>query len=159
MHSKPSFTLIELLLVVFLIGVISSLVIYIPTTYSSKRVEIQNLRDFLYPDGVFYLFEDGSNLAVMPDKNISNIDININFPEVFIYKNGDFEKKEYNMLNDKQIVFKYSVKRGIGESFILAANSKFYIFKPFEITQKTTLQQAKDKFLNISYLYKEGEIY
>ena len=68
--SKLAFTLIELILVVILIGIVSFLVIRLPSLSSSKNVTILSLRDFLYPNGTFYLFSDGNEVAIK-DKNIS----------------------------------------------------------------------------------------
>ena len=61
MSKLKAFTLIELLIVLVLISVATFLVITFqkPTTLSTITPE--NLREFLYPTGEFYLFEDGSN--------------------------------------------------------------------------------------------------
>jgi prepilin-type N-terminal cleavage/methylation domain-containing protein len=156
MSKLKAFTLIELLIVLVLISVATFLVITFqkPTTLSTITPE--NLREFLYPSGEFYLFDDGSNLAVLKDKNITNVNINLNTPEVLIYKNGYVEKKEFEDLNDKQVVFNYKVKNGIGESFILKANDKYYVFKPFIIEKTNSLEKAKDLFLLSQYRDKDN---
>ena len=155
--SKLAFTLIELILVVILIGLISFLVIRLPSLSSSKNITILNLRDFLYPNGIFYLFSDGNEIAVK-DKNIS---LNIPFfsPVVYIYNGEFFEKKDFRYLGDKKIVFKYQVKRGIGDSFILQNGDKFYVFKPFLVREFNSFDKAKEFYLLNKYQPKLGEYY
>ena len=155
--SKLAFTLIELILVVILIGLISFLVIRLPSFSFSKEVTILTLRKFLYPNGKFYLFNDGSEIAIK-DKNIS---LNIPFysPQVYVYNGRFFEKKDFNYLGDKKIVFEYSVKRGIGDSFILQNGDKFYVFKPFLIKEFSSFDGAKDFFLLRKYQPRLGEYY
>ncbi len=158
MPKLKAFSLIELLIVIVLIGIVSVLVISF-RNLSSFVLTPSNLREFLYPNGKIYIFEDGSNLVVLKDKNITNINIKINLPEVFAYKNDNFEKKIFNDINDKRVVFRYEEKNGIGESFILKTDSGYYIFKPFEIKKVSDFEIAKDIFLLTKYKYKEGEVY
>ena len=155
--SKVAFTLIELILVVILIGFISFLVIRLPSFISSREVNILTLRDFLYPNGTFYLFNDGSEIAVK-DKNIT-LNISFSAPEIYIFNGNFFEKKEFGYLGDKKVVFKYSVKRGIGDSFILHSGDKFYVFKPFLIKSFDNFSDAKDFFLLRDYQPKMGDYY
>ena len=156
--SKLAFTLIELILVVILIGFISFLVIRLPSFVSSKEVSILTLRKFLYPNGTFYLFNDGSEIAIK-DKNIS-LNIPFETPEVYVFNGNFFEKKEFDeYLGDKKIVFKYRVKRGIGDSFILHSGDKFYVFKPFLIKSFDNFSDAKDFFLLRDYQPKLGDYY
>ena len=155
MSKLKAFTLIELLIVVVLISVVTFLVITFQKPVSFSKITIEHLREYLYPNGEFYLFDDGSNLAILKDKNITNININLNAPEVLIYKNGYFEKKEFEDLNDKQVVFSYKVQNGIGESFILKANDKYYVFKPFIIKKTNSFEKAKNLFLLNMFRDKE----
>ena len=151
MSKLKAFTLIELLIVLVLISVATFLIITFQKPTSFSTLTPKNLREYLYPNGEFYLFDDGSNLAILKDKNVTNVNINLNTPEVLIYKNGHFEKKEFENLNDKQVVFKYKVQNGIGESFILKANDKYYVFKPFFIKKTNSLEKAKTLFLLNKY--------
>ena len=155
--SKLAFTLIELILVVILIGFISFLVIRLPSFVTSKEVSILTLRKFLYPNGTFYLFSDGSEIAIK-DKNIS-LNISFETPVVYVYNGNFFEKKEFDYLGEKKIIFKYRVKRGIGDSFILQNGEKYYVFKPFLIKEFNSFDDAKDFFLLKDYQPKLGEYY
>ncbi len=155
--SKLAFTLIELILVVILIGLISFLVIRLPSFSSSKEITILTLRKFLYPNGKFYLFSDGNEIAIK-DKNIS-LNLKFETPLVYVYNGNYFQKKNFGYLDNKKIVFKYSVKRGIGDSFILQNGDKFYVFKPFLIKEFNSFDEAKDFFLLRKYQPRLGEYY
>jgi len=147
--SKLAFTLIELIIVILIIGIVSSLVIKLPSLTSST-VKIEDLREYLYPNGEFYLFNDGEE--VVKDKNVT---LNIKFfaPEVYKY-NGEFKRSDFGYLNDKKIVFKYSVKNGIGDSFILKNEDVYYVFKPFYIKKFNNFEEAKEAFLLNKYIPK-----
>ena len=155
--SKLAFTLIELILVVILIGLISFLVIRIPSFVSSKEVTILTLRNYLYPDGTFYLFNNGDEIAVK-DKN-STLHLSFETPVVYSYNGNFFEKKEFDDLGDKKVIFKYGVKNGVGDSFILQNGDKFYVFKPFEIREFNDFDGAKEFFMLRNYQPKIGDYY
>ena len=155
--SKIAFTLIELILVVILIGLISFLVIRLPSFVSSKEVTVLTLRKYLYPNGKFYLFSNGDEIAVK-DKNLT-LNLNFETPEVYVYNGNYFKQKEFNDLGNKKVIFKYIVKNGIGESFILQNGNKFYVFKPFLIKEFNSFSAAKDFFLLRNYQPKIGDYY
>ena len=149
--SKLAFTLIELIVVVVLIGIFIFLVIPREVKYV-KILSPSDFYDFLYPNGKMIVFKDGTNLVIFPDKNLTNVNINLNFSEVYVYENGMFKRKYFDNVDDKEVVFEYSVKRGIGDSFILSGNDKFFVFKPFWIYTLDSFEEAKDK-----YLLKSGD--
>jgi len=151
--SKLAFTLIELILVVILIGLISFLVIKLPSFSSANHITILNLREFLYPNGKFYLFKNGKEVAVK-DKNYT-LNLNFQLPVIYIYNGSFFEKKYF----ENDIVFEYKVKNGIGDSFILENGNEFYVFKPFLIRKFNSLNKAKEFFLLNKYQPKIGEYY
>jgi len=144
-----AFTLIELLIVIFIIGIVSFLVLKLPS-FSNPKIKIENLKTLTYPNKTFYLFDDGNNLLV-GDKNKS-INISITAPTIYIYKNNSFEKEDFKRINNKNVVFKYSENRGIGESFILVSDEGVYLFKPFSIKKVSSLDEAKKEYLLSSYL-------
>ena len=154
--SKVAFTLIELILVVILISLISFLTIRLPSFSSSKSISIKNLREVLYPNGTFYLFNDGSEMV--KDKNIT-LNLKFELPEVYVYNGNFFEKKEFGFLKNKKIIFKYSVNNGIGDSFILKNGETYYVFKPFGIKKFNSFEMAKKFFLLKAYQPKIGEYY
>jgi len=143
-----AFTLIELLIVVFIIGIVSFLVISIPS-FNNKKYSILDLKQLTYPNGTFYLFEDGSNLLVK-DKNKS-INISINLPEVLEYKDGYFVKKEFKKFKGKKVIFKYSQKSGLGDFFILKCDEGVFVFKPLYIKKFSNLQKAEDFYILKNY--------
>ncbi len=151
MSKLKSFTLIELLIVVVLIGVISFLTIKLPTFKENKIIKIEELRDYFYPNGT---------LIITPDKIISSkkIDIKITNPKVFIY-NGEFKEKIFSDYNNSKVIFKYTQKNGINESFILKCNEGIYVFKPFYIKKVSSFNEAKKEFLLTAYQPKEGAYY
>jgi len=143
-----SFTLIELLVVVFIIGIASFLTISFPS-FSHKKYTIEDLKELTYPNGTFYLFNNGSNLLVK-DKN-STINISINLPEVLEYKDGYFIKKEFKKLDGRKVIFKYSQKNGLGDFFILKCDEGVFVFKPLYIKKFKNLNEAKDFYLLKDY--------
>jgi prepilin-type N-terminal cleavage/methylation domain-containing protein len=79
-----------------------------------------------------------------------NIEINLsNFCENFTIYQYDGNFKDSEKIN-------YIRKNGIGETFILECNSKFYIFKPFKIEKVSSFEDGKDKFLNNLYSPDKG---
>ena len=155
--SKLAFTLIELILVVLLIGLISFLVIKLPSFSTSKRITLLDLREFLYPNGNFYLFADGSEIAIK-DKNLS-VNISFETPVVYVYNGNYFERKNFGYFGDKNIIFEYRVKNGIGDSFILKNGDMFYVFKPFFIKEFKSFSEAKNFFLLKKYQPETGAYY
>ena len=120
--SKLSFSLIELILVVVLMGVISFLAVSLPKYHSDNSLE--NIREKLYPNGeVILSCLDG---------------------EIF-YIFDNFEPHQIDKI-------KYSVHKGVGDSFILYCNNNYYVFKPFKITKVSNFNKAKQLFLNKEYL-------
>ena len=154
--SKLAFTLIELIIVILIIGIVSALVIKLPSV-ASPQPKIVDLRNYLYPNGKFYLFANGEEIAVK-DKNISS---NISFfaPEVYRYDGREFKQVEFDDMDNKKVVFKYSVKNGIGDSFILKSGDFYYLFKPFFIKKFNSFEEAKNEFLLTKYMPKEGDYY
>jgi len=159
MSKLRAFTLIELLIVLVIIGAVSFLVVSFnkPSSYSALTPD--KLYDFLHPEGEIYMFENGRNLVVLEDKNLSDIQLNMNVPEVYVYKFDRFEKKMFNDFENKRVVFHYVEKKGVGESFILKTDKGYYVFKPFEIIKADSFEEAKNLFFLDSYRYKEGEVY
>jgi len=143
-----AFTLIELLIVVFIIGIVSFLAISMPS-FSNKKYSIEDLKNLTYPNGTFYLFNDGSNLLIK-DKN-STLNISINLPEVLEYKDGYFEKKEFKDFHNKKVVFRYSQKNGLGDFFILKCDEGVFVFKPLYIKTFSKLNNAEDFYLLKNY--------
>jgi prepilin-type N-terminal cleavage/methylation domain-containing protein len=153
--SKLAFTLIELIIVILIIGIVSFLVVRLPS-FATSAVKIEELREYLYPNGEFYLLEDGEE--IVKDKNLT---LNIKFfaPEIYKYDGKEFKKVDFGYLKDKRIIFKYKVKNGIGDSFILKNGDTYYVFKPFYIKKVDSFERAKEDFLLIRYMPKEGEFY
>ena len=156
---RASFSLIEIIIVVILIGIASAIIITNPSKTSAAKINILQLRKILYPDGIYYLFDDGSDFVVKKDENRSGLNIEINFPKVYIYKNGEFVEKDFSEYKNKKIVFEYRVYNGIGESFILHSGNFFYVFKPFQIFKTDNMDRAEELFLNKAYFPAEGEVY
>jgi hypothetical protein len=146
---KLAFSLVELLIVIVLIGLISFLVIKLPSFSFPKSISVAGLRDALYPDGEMKVLINGK---IISDKKV---EFNCKNPEVFEYVNGQFEKKEY----DKDIIFKYTVKNGIGDSFILKCENGYYVFKPFDIKKTDSFAKAEILFTNNEYKLEEGNYY
>jgi prepilin-type N-terminal cleavage/methylation domain-containing protein len=177
--SKLAFTLIELIVVIIIIGLASFLVIKLPS-FSSSKITIENLREMLYPNGEFYLFDDGKEIVLINGKwrkengkfkkikdkegleeSLKKSKINIYFdtPLVYIYDGNEFKKKDFGYFFDKKIIFKYRLNDGIGDSFILKNGNIFYIFKPFYIKKTKSFEEAKEKFLLNKFQPKEGSYY
>ena len=154
--SKLAFTLIELIIVVLIISILSFLVIKLPTVVTRKP-KIEYLRNYLYPNGVFYLLDNGEEIVTKEQ----NTTLNINFitPQVYRYNGKEFKRVEFGYLNNRKIIFKYKVKDGIGDSFILKNGETYYVFKPFFIKKYNTFEKAKNSFLLINYLPKKGNYY
>jgi len=149
MSKIKAFTLIELLIVIFIIGVVSFLILKLPS-FSNPKLTILDLRELAYLNKTFYLFDDGKNLLV-GEKNQS-LNISITAPIVYVYKNQRFEKEEFKKFNNKNVIFKYEESRGIGESFILVCDEGVYLFKPLWIKKVKNFDIAKEEYLLSSYL-------
>jgi hypothetical protein len=52
-------------------------------------------------------------------------------------------------------VFEYERKRGIGDSFILRCDEKFYVFKPFDIKRVSGFVEAKREFLDKRFIKED----
>lgn len=156
---KRAFSLIELILVVVLIGIASMLVISNPPKTGESILQTEKLRDVLYPKGTLYIFRDGGVLLEKEDENKTGLNVNINFPKVYVYENGDFMQKNFAEYDNKSVVFKYGVNNGIGDSFILYSNGFYYVFKPFKIIKTDDFEKAKDIYLGKNFFPSEGEIY
>jgi len=143
-----AFTLIELLIVIFIMMLASFLVISMPS-FKNKKYSIEDLKTLTYPNGTFYLFNDGSNLLIK-DKN-STLNISINLPEVLQYKDGYFEKREFKNFHNKKVIFKYSQKNGLGDFFILKCDEGVFVFKPLYIKKFKNLNKAEDFYLLKKY--------
>jgi len=152
-----AFTLLELLIVIFIIGIISFLSITLPS-FNKIKYTVLDLKKLTYPNGKFYLFADGSNLLITNDKNKS-INIDINLPEVLVYENEIFSKKTFEDFNNKKVIFKYIQENGIGDVFILKTDEGIYVFKPFLIKKFNSLKKAKDYFLLKKYQPTEGNYF
>jgi len=153
-----AFTLIEILIVIVILSIVSLLVLYFPKINKSNYT-ILDLKELTYPSGTFYLFSDGSNLLVKKDGNFS-LKIKIDFPEVFIYKNGEFIKKRFDLfINNKHVIFKYSQKNGIGDFFILTSSEGIFVFKPLFIKKFNSLESAENYFLLKKYQYSTRNFY
>lgn len=141
---KLGFSLIELILVIVLIGVISFLVIGFPKIFPSSF----NLYEALYPEG---------NITVYKNRIVSSKKVKFNCKDinVYVYAGGNFEKKVY----PNKILFEYFVKNGIGESLILKCDKKFYVFKPFGMSETESLKKAEEIFTNKKYKPKIGSFY
>ncbi len=150
--SKLAFTLFELIIVVIIIGIVSFLVLKLPSFSNSKSIKIEDLRDVLYPNG---------KLIITSDKIISTKKINIKItnPEVFVFRDNILLRKNFKDLNNSKILFEYNVKNGIGDSFILKCNEGIYVFKPFKIIKVFSFSEAKNRYLNMSYQPREGSFY
>jgi len=143
--SRLGFSLIELVLVIFLIGLVSFFVIKLPEV--NKKYAFSDLRELLYPNGDFYIFEDGSNL-VIKDKNYS---IPFSFSKIIVY-DFDFNKKSFKNFNGKKVVFHYKVRNGIGESFVVF-DKKYYVFKPFWVLEFSSKEGIKEYFETLRDVY------
>ena len=150
MSKIKAFTLIELIIVVILVGIISYIAVANIKTAINPAINPDKLRDMLSPNANLFIFRDSISI----DKNISNI--KITNPVVY---DKDLKKINFKNYNDKIVVFKYTIKNGIQNSYILACNEGIFVFKPLETIKTTSLQKAKE-LLNMSeYLPKEGSYY
>jgi len=148
---KLGFTLIELIIVVLIIGVVSYLAVKLPSFYFSS--DTGGILDALKPNGEITVYKNGD---VVSDKKVV---FKCEKPEVFVFENGNFEKKTYEKENEKQPVFKYRVENGIGESLILHCSGKWYVFKPFSVKGFDSFEEASSVFLNKEYFPKMGSYY
>jgi len=149
---KVGFTLIELIVVVILIGVISFLVIKLPST-STPLLTPMDLKNF--KNLTLWVFEDGSNIT---DKN-KTLNFHLITPVVYIYKKDGWEKKKFDDYLGKKVVFKYEIKNGIQKPFILECDSGVYVFKPLFIYRTNSLNKSERIYFNKNYAFKEGEVY
>ena len=135
--SRVAFTLIELILVIFLISLVSFLVIKLPST--SKTYTFKDLRALLYPNGEFFLDKKGAFVV----KNGKKEKIYFRYGDFKVY-NIFFEEKKF-----KNHLFVYRVKNGIGDALIVK-EKKVYFFKPLWIEEFSSLNTAKNYILKLN---------
>ena len=136
MRKLKAFSLIELILVVLLIGLVSFLVIKLPNF--NKSYSFENLRELLYPNGEFYLFENGNMII----KNNEAKEINFRYKN-FEVMNLNYERVEFPKFENRKVLFYYKMRNGIGDVLIVKSNN-VYFFKPLWVL----------KFKNIASLKK-----
>lgn len=128
---KRAFTLIELILVIFLISLVSFLVIKLPSY--SKTYTFKDIRALLYPGGELYI--DKNSVYII--KNGKKKKINFRYSEFQTYDNN------FNPLKFKNHLFVYKMKNGVGDSLIIK-EKKVYFFKPLWVREFSSLKDAKD---------------
>ena len=125
--SRVGFSLIELLLVIFLISFISFLVIKLP---SYKRVyTFKDLREIVYPNGKLIIGKD-----IYLIKNAKKIKLNFLHKDFEIF-NGNFQKLNLPVV--------YKMKNGIGD-FIIIKERKVYMYKPLFFKTFNSLSEARN---------------
>lgn len=130
MNVNKSFTLIELLIVIIIIGIVYFLAL--PSIHhSNPQIKITNLRNYIH-NSTLYIFDDYSN----------NKKLNLDIDNIKVY-DFNLQKKLFSKYKDKNIIFKYEVKNGIGDSFILECNKGIFVFKPLHIYKVNSLNEAK----------------
>jgi prepilin-type N-terminal cleavage/methylation domain-containing protein len=147
--SRVGFSLIELIIVVFLIGVFSFIAIKLPSSLEQKSFD--NLRDILYPNGEIYIFDDKSVLLIKDNKEKF---INFNFSPFEVY-DIDGNLISFNNYKNKKVIFHYKIKNGIGDVLIVK-EKKVYYFKPLYVKVYKNLQSLKN---NLVLVINEGEYY
>jgi len=135
-RTVKGFTLIELLLVVLLIGLVSFLVIKLPSF--NKTYTFSDIREILYPDGEMYIFKDGKYLFL---KNSKKLKVNFRFLD-FEVLNQDFERVEFPKYKEKEVLFHYRIKNGIGDVLIVKEKN-VYFFKPLWVLDFKNMQSLK----------------
>lgn len=157
MSKVRAFTLIELLVVVILIGIVTFLVIRLPQA-QSKSIDVDALREFLWPQGSVTLYADGTIEAQKGGKKVS-LHLKLTDPVVYRYKDGRWEEMDFGQRAGKRIAFVYSVQRGLGSYFILKAPQGYYVFKPLTIIKAHSMEQARRLFLLSNFAPNAGEYY
>jgi prepilin-type N-terminal cleavage/methylation domain-containing protein len=109
--SRVGFSLIELIIVVFLIGVFSFIAIKLPSSLEQKS--FGNLRDILYPNGEIYIFDDNSVLLKKDNKEKF---INFTFSPFEVY-DIDGNLISFNNYKNKKVIFHYKIKKRNRGSF------------------------------------------
>ncbi|WP_457564267.1 hypothetical protein [Caminibacter sp.] len=138
MSAIKAFSLIEFILVVLLIGLVTFLVIKLPSF--NKIYTFNDLRNILYPNGEIYIFKDGYIIL----KNGKKQDINFRYSN-FEVLNLDFEKVVFPKFKEKDVLFHYRIKNGIGDVYIVK-EKKVYLFKPLWEMRFDSLSSLKNYF-------------
>ncbi len=141
--SRVGFSLIEILIIVFIMGILYSLVSF--SKIYIKPVYLEDFKNAFYPNGEVML-KDGK-LKVEPKKKVVLGDVKQYF----------YDLKTQNFYEGKG--FYYIQKNGLQNSFIACDMEFCYVFLPFEIVKVRGFSRAKEIFLNREYLPKEGEYY
>ncbi len=157
MSKVKAFTLIELLVVVVLIGIITFLVVRLPQV-QSKSVEVDALREFLWPQGSVTLYADGTIEAQKDGKKVP-LHLRLTDPVAYRCKNGLWEEVNFGQKTGRRIVFTYSIHSGLGSYFVLKSSQGYYVFKPLAIMKAHSLEQAKQLFLLANFAPAAGEYY
>ncbi len=145
--SRVGFSLLELIIVVFLIGVFSFISIKLPSAFSQKS--FGDLRELVYPEGEFYIFEDKSVLLI---KNSKKIPVKFSFSDFKVY-DLNLQEKKFPKYNGKKVIFYYSMKNGIGDVLIVKEKN-IYLFKPLFVLKYKNMESLKK---SLTLTLREGE--
>jgi len=149
MSKIKGFTLIELIIVVIIFSIVSYLVITTLKTTTNKIVTPDKFREFFSPDITFYLLRD---------KIISDKKINIKLLNPVVY-DKNLEQIEFKRYGDKNVLFKYELKNGIQNSYILECNSGIFVFKPLQTIKVKSLEEAKQILTMKNFIPESGSFY
>jgi len=153
---KFSFTLIELIVVVILMGVVYFIVL---SNYSKQHlpfIKITQLYNTLPKNCKFIVFQDSNNIELIHNKKYN---FHIKDPHLFKIVNNELENIKLPYYKNKQIIFEYIKHNNIQNSYILKSNEGVFLFTPFKIIKTDSLENAKELFLNEKFLPSDGNYY
>jgi len=150
MSKIKSFTLIELIIVIIIFGITSYLVFSNIKTTIHPLITPDKFREVFLPTGNLYIFRN----KIYNDKNITNI--SITNPIVY---DKNLKQIIFNRYKDKEVLFKYSIKNGIQNSYILECNEGIFVFKPLYTIKVNSLKEAQKLFSLEKYLPTDGNYY
>ena len=143
-----AFTLIELIIVIILFGVSSYLVLSnvkkVTTPILTSDKIIENYKDI--------------TIYMLRDKIISTKKISLKLTNPIIY-DKNLKEIEFKRYEDKDVIFKYILKNGIQNSYILECNEGIFVFKPFETIKVSSLDEAQEILTYQEYAPQEGNYY
>jgi len=140
--SRVGFTLIELILVVFLMAFASFLVLRTPSF--ERSYTFKDVRGLVYPQGKLIVDENGSFVIKEGKKKRVN----------FVYSSFRVYNLDMTPKIFKNHLFVYEMKNKIGDSLIVK-EKKVYLFKPFFIKEFKNLREVKRYFYTLNGAVRE----
>jgi len=153
---KKSFTLIELVVVVILIGIVYFIVLDNYSIKEDKFLKIEQLYSKMPKNCEFLVFANGKNIELTTNKSFN---FTIKNPKIYKLINNNLKRVFLLNYNNDEVIFRYIKHNNIGSNYILQTDNNIYVFTPFNIIKTSNLETAKKLMINKDLWPTDGDYY